>query len=164
MAAEITQAVPADVPQVTALWNTIIRETVITFNPVEKSEAEVAGFIAGRLAEGHPFLVARRGGEVLGYATYGQFRPGAGNARVMEHSINLAPAAQGLGLGRRLMGLIEDHARARALRSMIAAISADNAGSLRFHAALGYAEVGRIPDMGWKFGRYHDLVLMQKLL
>lgn len=160
----IRPAEPRDIPQIAALWNAIIRETTITFNPHEKTEAEVAAFIAERTAQGHPFLVAQEGDLVLGFATYAQFRGGAGYARTMEHSINLAPLARGKGAGRGLMAALEDHARARGLHVMVAAISGDNGGSIRFHAALGYAQVGVMPQVGWKFGRYHDLVLMQKIL
>lgn len=160
----IRQAEPRDIPQIAALWNAIIRDTAITFNPHAKTEAEIARTIAERAAEGHPFLVAAEGDQVLGFATYAQFRGGAGYARTMEHSINLCPQARGKGVGRRLMAAIEDHARARGLHVMVAAISGDNDGSIAFHAALGYADVGRMPQVGWKFGRYHDLVLMQKIL
>lgn len=162
--AVIRQARRADLAQVAALWNAIIRDTVITFNPQQKSESEVAATIRGRARDGHPFLVALDGAQVLGFATYAQFRAGLGYARSMEHSIQLAPEARGQGLGRRLMAAIEDHAAARGMRAMVGAVTASNAASIRFHAALGYREVGRMPQVGWKFGRFHDLVLMQKLL
>jgi L-amino acid N-acyltransferase len=160
----IRQARRADIPQIALLWNAIIRDTVITFNPQEKSEREVGSTILSRARQGHPFLVSVQGGQVLGFATYAQFRAGLGYARTMEHSINLAPAARGLGLGRLLLGALEEHAAARGIRAMVGAVTADNDASLRFHAALGYSEVGRMPQVGWKFGRFHDLVLMQKLL
>lgn len=160
----IRQARRADVPQIAQLWNAIIRETVITFNPQEKSDADVWRTILSRARQGHPFLVAVQDGAVLGFATYAQFRAGLGYARSMEHSINLAPAARGLGLGRRLMAAIEDHATARGMRAMVGAVTASNLASQQFHEALGYRVVGRMPQVGWKFGRFHDLVLMQKLL
>jgi L-amino acid N-acyltransferase len=160
----IAQARRADVPQVAMLWNAIIRETVITFNPQEKTEAEVWRLILSRARQGHPFLVAREGARVEGFATYAQFRAGAGYARSMEHSIQLRPEARGRGLGRRLMVALEGHAAARGMRAMVGAVTGTNAGSIRFHQALGYVEVGRLPEVGWKFGQFHDLILMQKLL
>lgn len=162
--AVIRQARRADVPQIAALWNALIRDTVITFNSVEKSEAEVWTLILSRARQGHPFRVAVEGPRVLGFATYAQFRAGAGYARSMEHSINLSPAARGLGLGRRLMTDLEQHATARGMRTMVGAVTAQNLDSQAFHAALGYTVVGQLPQVGWKFGAYHDLVLMQKLL
>jgi L-amino acid N-acyltransferase len=160
----IRQARRADIPQIAALWNAIIRDTVITFNPQEKSERDVGSTILSRARQGHPFLVSVRDGQVLGFATYAQFRAGLGYARTMEHSINLAPAARGLGLGRALMTAIEDHAAARGVRAMVGAVTGSNHASIGFHAALGYVQVGRMPQVGWKFGQFHDLVLMQKLL
>ncbi|MCC5970627.1 MAG: N-acetyltransferase [Pararhodobacter sp.] len=153
-----------DADCILALWNPIIRDTVVTFNPVEKTTADIHDTLASRAAADHPFLVADDAGEVLGFATYFQFRAGQGYARTMEHSINLAPGARGRGLGRRLMLALEDYARARDIGSLIGAITATNTASLTFHAGLGFAEVGRIRDAGWKFGQFHDLVFMQKRL
>lgn len=160
----IREARPADAEAIAALWNPIIRDSVITFNPVEKTTADILDTLAARKAQGHPFLVAELDGQVAGFATYFQFRAGDGYARTMEHSVNLAPVARGRGLGRALMDRLEDHARARGMRMLIGAITATNADSLAFHAARGFVEVGRIPDAGWKFGQYHTLVLMQKLI
>ena len=82
----------------------------------------------------------------------------------MEHTVLLAPAAQGKGLGRALMAALEAHAAAAGAHVMIAAIDADNAAGRAFHAALGYVQTGLMPQTGRKFGRWLDLVLMQKIL
>jgi len=161
---KIRPALEHDAQAVASLWNPIIRDTVITFNPLEKTAAEVAAILSARAAEGHPFLVAEEAGQILGFASYFQFRAGKGYARTMEHSINLAEKARGKGLGRALMAALEVHARSRGMRSLVGAITASNRGSIRFHESLGFVEVGRMTDAGWKFGRYHDLVFMQKLL
>lgn len=158
----LRDAAPSDIGAIAALWNPLIRDTVITFWPVERTDAEIATYMADRQSAGHPFLLAEEDGALLGYATYGQFRGGLGYARSMEHSINLAPGAQGKGTGRMLMTAIEDHARAAGHRLMIGGITASNTSSLQFHARLGYAEWGRIPAAGWKFGQFHDLVFMGK--
>lgn len=158
----IRDAVPGDCPAIAAIWNPIICDTVITFWPTERSEAEIAALIADRHRLGYPFAVFDDGQAVLGFATYGQFRSGGGYARSMEHTIHLAPEARGAGLGRLLLSWIECHARQRGHRLMIGGITASNTGSLRFHAAAGYAEWGRIPCAGWKLGAFHDLVLMGK--
>ena len=155
----IRDATAADVPGVAAIWNPIIRATVITFWPTERSEAEIAALVADRQAQGHAFLIADDDG-VAGFGTYAQFRGGSGYARSQEHTIYLAPKRQGQGAGRLLLRAIEDHAVARGHRLMIGGITGSNAASVAFHAAMGYAEWGRIPNAGWKFGTYHDLVLM----
>lgn len=154
----------ADAPAIAAIWNPIIRDTVVTFTPVEKSEADIITLLATRAGEGHPFLVAEADGDVLGFATYSQFRSGPGYARTMEHSVNLSRRARGRGLGRALMEALEREARAKGIHVLIGAISATNTDSLRFHEKAGFAQSGRLRAVGWKFGRFHDLILMQKQL
>ena len=158
----LRDARPDDVPAIAAIWNPIIRDTVVTFWPTERSDAEIAALVHDRQADGRPFLVAAAEDRILGFATYSQFRNGGGYARSMEHTIYLAPEARNSGTGRLLLHALEDHARACGHRLMIGGITASNEGSLRFHARSGYAEWGRIPCAGWKFGKFHDLVLMGK--
>lgn len=157
----IRDATPDDIAAIGAIWNPILRDTAISFWPGERSEQEIRDYIAARQEQGHAVLVAEQpGGPVLGFASYAQFRPGGGYAHAMEHTIHLDPSARGKGLGRDLMRAIEDHARARSARLMIGGITGSNIESLRFHERLGYAEWGRIPTAGRKFGEWHDLVLM----
>lgn len=158
----LRDATPADAAAIAAIWNPLIRDTAVTFWPTERSVDEIAAIIGDRHAAGQAFIVAEDDSGIPGYATYVQFRGGAGYARCMEHTIHTAPQAHGRGLGRRLMQAVEDHARDAGHRLMIGAITGSNAGSIAFHAALGYAEWGRIPAAGWKFGQFHDLVLMGK--
>jgi phosphinothricin acetyltransferase len=161
---EIRAATLGDAPAISAIWAPVIRATAITFNPEIRPAEFVADMIATRQAGPGAFMVAHAGDAVLGFASYAQFRAGLGYARTMEHTIVLAPAAQGKGLGRRLLTALEDHARAQGHHVMVAAITGSNTGSVRFHASAGYDHVGTMPQVGWKFGRFHDLVLMQKTL
>ncbi len=160
----IRPARPEDAAAIAAFWNPFIRDTAVTFNPVEKSPDDIAAMIAERQAAGHGFLVADHQGAVVGFASYAQFRGGAGYARTMEHTIILSPAAHGTGLGRALMAALEEHARAAGIHSLIAGVSAENPAGRAFHAAIGYAEIATLPQVGHKFGRWMDLVLMQKIL
>lgn len=162
--ATLRPATAADAPAIAALWAPIIRDTVVTFHPQPRPAAEIAAMIATRQDAGQAFLVAVAGDALLGFASYSQFRAGPGYARTMEHTLNLSPAARGRGLGRQLLRALEAHATAAGHRSLIGAIAAANTGSLAFHRRLGFVEVGRIPEAGWKFGRFHDLVLMQRRL
>lgn len=160
----IRRALPVDAETIAALWNTSIRDTVVTFNSTEKTVAEVAALIDSRHAEGHLFLVAEGEAGVLGFASYAQFRGGSGYATCMEHSILLGPAARGMGFGRQLMAALEDHARNAGAHQMIAGVSGENIAGRDFHARLGYKLTGTVPEAGYKFGRFLDLLLMQKIL
>ena len=157
---EIRPLASPDLPAVAAVWNPIVRETAITFTSVEKTPEALLAW----LETPGPCLGLFEGGRLLGFASAHQFRPGPGYARTFEHSINLAPEARGRGLARPLMEALFEALRPTGVHSLIGAITASNAASIAFHARLGFAEVGRIPDAGWKFDRFHDLVLMQKIV
>ena len=159
----IRPATAADCAAIAAIWNPIIRDTAITFTGVEKTETGLAAMLDDKAVAGFPVLVADDGG-VLGFATYGTFRNGPGYARTAEHTILLGPQARGRGVGRALMAALEDDARGRGIHSLWAGVSAENPAGRAFHAAIGYAEVAVLPEVGWKFGRWLDLVLMQKML
>ena len=159
----IRNATPDDAPGIAAIWNPVIRDTAITFNAAQKSPEEIAAMIRDRQAAGHAFLVADDGG-IAGFATYAQFRGGVGYSRTMEHTILLAPAAQGRGLGRALLSALETHARAAGALSLFAGVSAENPAGRAFHARAGFSEVAILQRVGFKFGRTMDLVLMQKFL
>ena len=160
----IRSATPGDATAICGFWNPMIRDTAVTFNPVEKSAEEVAAMITARQDDGHGFLVAEVAGTILGFATYSQFRDGAGYATCMEHTVILAPVGQGRGIGRALMAAVEDHARHGGAHQMIAGISGENPEGQAFHAACGYAQIARITEAGFKFGRNMDLVVMRKFL
>ena len=160
----IRPARAADAPALAALLNHWIVQTAITFNPVPKTEADILAMIADKAAAGHAFLVAEDGGQVIGQASYGQFRGGTGYRTCMEHSISLLPGTPRKGLGRALLTAIEDHARSGGAHQMIACVSGENTEGQAFHARMGYAHVATVAEAGFKFGRYMDLVLMQKFL
>ena len=155
----IERAEPKDTEAILALWNDVITQTTTTFTSVLKARDDIAALMASQ-----PVFVARMDGLVTGFATYSQFRGGDGYRLTQEHAIYLDPCARGKGMGRRLFGAIEDHARNTGARSLIAGISGENAGGIAFHSAMGFGHVGKIPDAGHKFDRYLDLVLMQKHL
>ncbi|MFD0857690.1 GNAT family N-acetyltransferase [Roseovarius aquimarinus] len=160
----VRAAAPGDIGRLMAFWNPQIRETSMTFTTVEKTEAMLAADMAACAEEGRAFLVAEEAGDVIGLATWFQFRKGPGYAHSAEHTVVLAPEAQGRGAGRALMAALEDHARGRGIHVMVAGVTGENARGIAFHRALGYVETGRLPQVGRKFGRWMDLVLMQKIL
>lgn len=161
----IRPARPEDAAQLAALLNHWIEKTAITFNPVPKTEADIREMIAAKAAAGHGFFVATNDeGAVIGQASYGQFRGGIGYKTCMEHSISLAPGVKAQGLGRALMTVIEGHARTAGAHQMIAGVSGENPEGRAFHEKTGYRVIAIVPEAGHKFGRFMDLVLMQKFL
>lgn len=150
-----------DAAAIRAIANAVIRDTLVTFTTAERTEAGIAGEIAARAPA---YLVAELDRQVVGFATYGAFRSGPGYAFTREHTIQLAPAARGRGIGRALMARLEAVAAEAGVHVLVAGVSAANPGGIAFHAAIGYSEVGRMPQVGYKAGRWLDLVLMQKII
>lgn len=120
MAWLIRAAGPTDAPAIAAIWNPVIRETLVTFTSTDKSAADIALMIQQKSEADHAFLLAVADERVLGFAAYGQFRGGIGYARTMEHTIILGPEGRGRGIGRALMEAIEAHARRRGAHSLLA--------------------------------------------
>lgn len=156
----VRDAIAQDAAAIAAIWNPVIETGTETFNSVLKSADDVRTMIEGRPC----FLVIELDGAVVGFATYDQFRGGVGYARTMEHTIILAPAAAGRGAGRALMDRVLDHAKANGVHSMWAGVSGENANAVAFHKACGFVEVATLLEVGWKFDRWFDLVLLQKRL
>lgn len=157
----VRPAQPEDAGQIVAFWNPVIRDTTVTFSTELKSEPGLAADIAAR---GAAFQVAELEGRVVGFATCFPFRNGPGYRHSKEHTIILAPAARGQGAGRALMAALFDAARAEGVHALMAGVSAENPAGIAFHAALGFDRQWVIPQVGRKFDRWIDLVLMQKIL
>ena len=126
--------------------------------------AKLTSWFDAKQAGGWPLLVAEAEGVTLGFASFGRFRDRPAYARTVEHSVYVAAAARGRGVGRTLLDAIVAEARTRGHHVMIGGVDAANAGSLAFHRAAGFVEAGRMREVGWKFDRWLDLVFMQKLL
>lgn len=148
-----------DASEIAAIWNHYIRETTVTFLADEKSVADVEAMIATDVC-----LVAESDGRIGGFARYFQFRGGNGYAQTVEHTVLLAPESGGKGIGRALMAALTEHASNAGKHSLWAGISAENPAAVAFHAALGFDHIARLPEVGRKFGRWIDLILMQKRL
>ncbi|MEX0286708.1 MAG: N-acetyltransferase family protein [Paracoccaceae bacterium] len=157
----IRQARPDDVDAICTIWNDMIRDTLITFTTDLKTNEGVAADI---IARGTRFLVAEHEGQVLGFATYGPFRPGPGYRYTAEHSIQLAKDARGQGIGRQLLQRLEAVAIDHDIHTLVAGISSAAPESMAFHAAMGFVETARLPAVGFKADQWLDLILMQKRL
>lgn len=160
----VRAAEPGDAAQIAAIWNPIIRDTDLTFTSDEKRIEDIAGSIREKARSGQGFVVAQETDAVVGFASYGMFRSGPGYIHCVEHSIYLLPSAQGRGGGRALMVRLMDHAKTQGIHTMIAGIAGHNEAAIAFHSRIGFSPVAHLKEVGYKFGRRLDLVLMQQLL
>jgi phosphinothricin acetyltransferase len=167
----IRDARPGDVPAITAITNALIETTTIEWREEPYQVEERRDWLAAKLAGGWPVLVAEDGsadgGEVVGWAGYGDFRDTArwpGYRYTVEHSVHVRRDHWGRGTGRLLLEALVDRAAAAGKRVMVAAVDADNAAAVAFHRRVGFVEVGHLPGVGEKFGRRLDLVLLQREL
>ncbi|HZM29650.1 MAG TPA: GNAT family N-acetyltransferase [Acidimicrobiales bacterium] len=161
----IREAGVDDVEAITALTNALIPTTTYEWREAPFSVEDRRAWLAAKAAAGMPVLVADDGGDVVGWAGYGDFRDTGrwpGYRFTVEHTVHVREDHRGRGVGRRLMEALLDRALADGKRVMVAAIDASNVDSVLFHERLGFAEVGRLPGVGEKFGHRLDLVLMQR--
>ncbi|RLJ59094.1 phosphinothricin acetyltransferase [Litoreibacter meonggei] len=160
----VRPARPDDAAGILAILNPLISETTITFSAEQLSVSNLHEALSENQRQSAPYLVADSSGAIDGYAKYGPFRAGDGYARTAEITVHVAPAARGRKLGRRLVNALNDHASNAGIHSLIAGISAENVPAMEFHRKLGFEQVGLVPQAGYKFGRFIDLVLMQKFV
>lgn len=160
----IRSATEQDVPAITAIFNEAVVNSNAIWTEKQDSEAERLVWMKARLALGYPVLVAAEGTTVLGYGTFGDFRAFPGYRYSVEHSVYIHADHRGRGLGRVIVDALVAAAAALGKHVMIAGIDGGNPASLRLHAQAGFVEVARMPEVGRKFGRWLDLVFMQRVL
>jgi len=160
----LREATEDDLEAIRAIYNQAVLETTSTWDHQTRSVADQEAWYAVKAAAGFPLLVAEDAGQVVGYASYGLFRSHAGYAHTMEHSVYVHPDHHRKGLGRALLSALVDQARAHDVHALVGGLSADNAPSLALHAALGFREVARLPEVGRKFDRWLDLVFVELVL
>jgi phosphinothricin acetyltransferase len=163
----VRDATTDDLPAITDIYNALLESTTYEWTETPHTVDEQAAWLAQQTAAGLPALVAVDADEVVGWATYGDFRDSVrrpGYRFTVEHSIHVRGDSWGRGVGRALIDALEVRARAAGKHVMVAGIDSANERSIRFHERLGFVEVARMPEIGEKFGRRLDLVLMQRIL
>ena len=156
---------PRDLGAMTAIYDWNVQRGTGTFELESPDEAEMARRREAVLANGLPWLVAERDGQVVGYAYANAFRPRRAYRFCLEDSIYLADGARGLGLGKLLLAELIARCEARGARQMLAVIGdSGNRASIAVHRALGFEPVGLLAAAGWKFERWLDVVIMQREL
>jgi L-amino acid N-acyltransferase YncA len=163
----IRDATDADAAAINDLYNATLSTTTAAWTEDLVSLATRQSWMEEQTNAGNPVLVADIEGRVVGFAAYDDFRDSVkwpGFRFTVEHTIYVDPDHHGSGAGSQLLQALLVRATDAGKHAMIGAIDGDNAGSIRFHQRHGFVEVARLPEVGFKFGRWLDLVLLQRTL
>jgi phosphinothricin acetyltransferase len=161
---QVQDAREEDLADVLAIYNQVIATTTAVYREDPATLEDRREWWQARAAQGYPVLVAVEDGAVVGFASFGDFRPWPGYRFTVEHSVHVRVDRRGSGVGQALMQPLIARARGLGKHVMMAGVDADNAGSIRFHERLGFERVGHLREVGFKFGRRLDLVFLQRLL
>jgi len=164
-ALEIRPTTEADLPAVTEIYEHAVLHGTATFELIPPDLAEMTRRFRTLIDGGYPYFVATLDGEVAGYAYAGAYRPRPAYRFTVENSIYLRPSIHRRGIGLQLLQRLILECEARGYRQMIAVIGdSANAGSIGVHTKTGFTLIGTHPNVGFKFGRWLDTVMMQRSL
>jgi L-amino acid N-acyltransferase YncA len=157
----IRPAVPADAGAISAIYNHYVRTSTCTFQEEPDTLAERLAWLE-RHRGAHVALVAEEpGGGLAGWASLSPFHARSAYRFTVEDSVYLRDDCRGRGLGKLLLGRLMDDARAGGFRNVMACICAEQEASIALHKRAGFREVGRMTQVGMKFGRWLDVVYLQ---
>src|SRR5213075_2205953 len=162
---EIRPTTPADLPAITEIYQHAVLYGTATFELITPDLAEMTRRFGALMDGGYPYFVAALAGRVVGYAYAGPYRPRPAYRFTVENSVYLQPDIHRRGIGLQLLQRLIAESEARGYRQMIAVIGdSANAGSIGVHAKCGFQMIGTHPNVGFKFGRWLDTVMMQRAL
>lgn len=154
---------PADIQAITQIYSHHVLHGLATFEIEPPGIVEMAQRRTTILGGGFPFLVAEKEGKVVGYAYAGSYRPRPAYRFTVENSVYVHADCLKQGIGRLLMSDLIGECGKRGFHQMVAVIGdSQNRGSIRLHESLGFAMIGVLPSVGFKFGRWVDSALMQR--
>jgi phosphinothricin acetyltransferase len=163
----IRDAIDDDMPAVRDIYNVLIPTTTVAWTETLQTLRQRRTWFRRQQKYGFPVLVADEDGEVIGFTAYGSFRGTGkwpGYRFTVEHTVHVREAHWGTGVGKALMRELTRRAQLAGIHVMVGAIDGDNIESIRFHESLGFSIVARMPEVGYKFERRLDLVLMQRIV
>lgn len=163
----VRDASPDDGAAIRDLYNALIPTTTGAWTETLETLTHRQAWLRRQRQAGCPVLVAETNFKVIGFSAYSSFRGEGrwpGYRYTVEHSIHVSEAHWGGGVGRALMEALIGRARVADVHVMVGAIDSDNIASLRFHERLGFTPVALMPQVGRKFERWLDLVLVQRIL
>ncbi len=157
----VRDATRQDLPEILGIYNEVIRNSTAVYSEIEFTPARGDTWFDAKIEQGFPLIVAQADRSVVGFGTFGEFRAWPCYRHTVEHSVHIRADRRGSGIGRALV--LELIARAKVMQKhvMIAGIDADNAISIRLHGNLGFRQVGHFHEVGFKFGRWLDLVFLE---
>ena len=164
MTIAIRDAREADLTAMLAIYNDAVLTTTAVYDYQPRSSEQQAAWFQAKHEQGLPVLVAEDGGAVVGFASYGPFRPWPAYLHSVENSLYVTPERRSRGIGSLLLPALIKRAAERGLHTMIAGIDATNEASLRLHAKFGFERVAQFREVGWKFERWLDLAFLQLML
>jgi L-amino acid N-acyltransferase YncA len=161
---QVRDATEADLPAILSIINEATLNTTAVWGIAPTTLEARRSWWKDRIDAGFPVLVAGEGDSVLGFASYGAFRPWEGYKHTVEHSVYVDAAARGKGVGRTLLVALIEHADNAGKHVMVAGIDASNIVSIKLHETLGFTSAGTLTQVGRKFDRWLDLLFMQRML
>jgi L-amino acid N-acyltransferase YncA len=159
---DIRPATDSDLAAINAIYNDAVLNTVATFDTEPKTMAERRAWFAAHGGR-HPVVVAEREGRVVGWASLSHWNARGAYADSVEVSVYVEAAERGRGVGRRLLEEIVEAGRGAGLHAVIAQIVGDNAVSIHLHESIGFERVGVLKEVGRKFGRLLDVLIMERI-
>ncbi|MGC8527834.1 N-acetyltransferase family protein [Acidiphilium sp.] len=162
---DIRPAAPEDLPACQAIYAHHVLEGTGTFDEVPPSLEALTARFREITGAGRAWVVAADATGILGFAYFDQYRARSAYRFTAEDSVYVREDVRGQGVGKALVARLLDEARAAGFREMLAVIGdSENVGSIGVHASLGFQRVGTLRDVGFKFGRWIDVVIMQRHL
>lgn len=153
-----------DVPGILTIYNDVIATSTAVYRDDAVTLDDRRQWFDARHASGYPIIVATEDGGIVGFASYGDFRTWPGYRFSVEHTVHIRADQRGRGVGTLLMRRLIARAAAQGKHVMVGGVDADNEASLRFHDRLGFVRAARLHQVGFKFGRWLDLVFVQRIL
>lgn len=164
MAIEIRKATEKDILGILEIVNHSILHSTAIYDYEARSIEEQQAWFLEKQSLGFPVIVAEIDGQVGGFGTYGSFRVKVAYQYTVEHSVYVSENYIGKGIGKLLLKQLIEFAKLEGYHTMIGCIDADNEGSIAFHKKFGFKTSGTLSEVGFKFGRWLDLVLMQLII
>jgi L-amino acid N-acyltransferase len=161
---QVRDAREADLASLLEIYNDVIATSTAIYRDEPATLQDRRQWWAERVGQGYPVLVATERDDVIGFASFGDFRAWPGYRFTVEHTVHVRAGRRAQGVGTALMRPLLERAAALGKHVMVAGVDAENAKSLAFHERLGFVRVAHFREVGFKFDRWLDLVFLQRML